>query len=632
MNPTVVLDALADIWDEVPHLLGAQWAQLFPRVEALLTEIAASDDAGRRASRVADLVLLLRATPARQRLWEAMGDIEDAGRAAERYRGADEPPTPGRAWDAVLNDLRARLSPPRVTRYTDITAPRRLAVGRRGVITVGLTRAPDPDSEAARPLEVQLKQFLDVYLQAQQEEFEIIGEPVRRLPVQSEDSPPAVFYVKALSSGTRYLSLDFYQSGIVLATVRLAVEVSDVSAGKETLPEEQLQALAQPVLAGGSYAPPVDLSLRVLSEQTASGTRLVYILHSPNGAAHFHWFPAGFCEIKGSPEAFQRRTLQKIEKLAAGKDMDDHSLTPEEVERKLAALGNNLYDELFSSELRAAYRKLHSRIVAGEIRTLLITSDEPWIPWELIRPYDAEDPDNIIDDDFLCRQLQLTRWLAGDNGAAGKIAVRRMACVEAGQPPDAQPLAFAKSERAYLSNVAAAQPAIEDVSPTVADKTAVDGLLDGGGIHLWHFAAHGNVSFTHADESVITLADGRGLRAEDIFGTRKTHIARDRPLVFLNACRVGQQSWSLTRLGGWAAVWVDRARCGAFIGPLWAVNDWLAYEFAHTFYGALQEGQTIGAATHAARERIRQMAPHNPTWLAYSVYGHPNGRVQFAEV
>jgi hypothetical protein len=78
----------------------------------------------------------------------------------------------------------------------------------------------------------------------------------------------------------------------------------------------------------------------------------------------------------------------------------------------LRAIGEQLYRELFPLELRRAYRDLCSL----PVRSLQITSDEPWIPWELVRPYDDDDPDRIVDDDFLCARFELTRWLAGRSG------------------------------------------------------------------------------------------------------------------------------------------------------------------------------------------------------------------------
>lgn len=38
-------------------------------------------------------------------------------------------------------------------------------------------------------------------------------------------------------------------------------------------------------------------------------------------------------------------------------------------------------------------------------------------------------------------------------------------------------------------------------------------------------------------------------------------------------------------------------------------------------------GCTVAHAVRTARETIRKAAPHNPTWLAYSLYAHPNSHV-----
>jgi hypothetical protein len=115
-------------------------------------------------------------------------------------------------------------------------------------------------------------------------------------------------------------------------------------------------------------------------------------------------------------------------------------------------------------------------------------------------------------------------------------------------------------ERDYVVGLAQ-RHGLEDRSPPHATGPAVTALLNeqDSQIDLWHFAGHGDVS-------QIELADGGCVRPEDLYGPRQTTISRSRPLVFLNACRVGQQSWSLTQLA---------RRMGRSLGrtlPLWRVH------------------------------------------------------------
>jgi len=370
------------------------------------------------------------------------------------------------------------------------------------------------------------------------------------------------------------------------------------------------------------YAPPPDLDLRVTTRKRGAEVVLGYELHSPNGVAdaHFQRFPDQVLAGADSLQAYQDRLLRTVERLIQGEDEGGRRRTPAQVEEQMIGLGRSLYIELFPPMLRDAYRRFRDRV-----STFRITSDEPWYPWELVRPYDDSDPERVIDDDFLCIRFQLTRWLAGSSGGAGMIRVGRLACVEVGAPVGRDPLPGASSDRRSLAGLAAAH-GVEDLSPDAADRETVIRLLDGGRIGLWHFATHGEGS---PQELRVVLADGL-LRPRDINGARQTLLARDRPLVFLNTCRGGQLGWSLTGLGGWASELVGRCRCGAFVGPLWDVNDELAGEFARAFYAAVAAGKTIGQATREARLHVRALRPHDPAFLAYSVYAHPNAQVTLA--
>lgn len=97
----------------------------------------------------------------------------------------------------------------------------------------------------------------------------------------------------------------------------------------------------------------------------------------------------------------------------------------------------------------------------------------------------------------------------------------------------------------------ATQRGIADHSPAEARKSLVEQLLEGGTpIKLWHFACHGNFDQQAPNNSPLILQNRYFLRPNDLVGRAQTRLRTDRPLVFLNACRVGQGGLALTGLGG----------------------------------------------------------------------------------
>ena len=125
------------------------------------------------------------------------------------------------------------------------------------------------------------------------------------------------------------------------------------------------------------------------------------------------------------------------------------------------------------------------------------------------------------------------------------------------------------------------------------------------------------------------------MRPSQIIGVKQAGLRRSKPVVFLNACHSGETGFALTRLGGWAQRFVD-AGASAFIGSLWEINDELAAKFAVEFYNRLwglagHDPMPLGQAFHEARMVIKETDPANPTWLAYVLYGDPNGSVRLGE-
>jgi hypothetical protein len=574
--------------------VGPAWTDLFPKVARLSCDLAAARDDDQRALLARQLVRLFRPFP----------PVVDALRAtmtsATRQGGQS---TSGPSdWAHACAELHDRVDGPTVMRHIDVHGPLRLPENGRSVVVVGLVNDPGAGGGMLlAPREVQVELSADDLL--------VDGGVVRQLRVLPDaDSEPVVYRITARTPGVKTLRADLRQAGVVVGGVTFTITV-DASPGEAAaLGAPTTVVTPRPttsVALGGAYVPPPDLDLRVHLVRRDGQYVLRYVLHSPNNAVNHHHQPVGDVTLTSSPEEYRAHLMRRIEQLP-----------PDAVADKLRAIGERLYRELLPAQLRAAYQQFRT-----VVRSFHVTSDEPWIPWELVRPY--EDGPVPVDDDFWAARFDFARWLAGDVGPATRIHVHRMVCVEASRPPGLAALPAAAAERRYMAALAT-DCGIDDASPAYADASAASCLLLDPEINLWHVAAHGDIDERHPDESVLILADGSVLSPEDLFGARQSAIRSARPMVFLNACRTGQQGWSLVRLGGWADAWVRRCRSGAFIGPLWSVSDAPAELFATVVYDRLRAGDSLGAGVRAARMAVRTAFPEDPTWLAYALYAHPN--------
>lgn len=367
-----------------------------------------------------------------------------------------------------------------------------------------------------------------------------------------------------------------------------------------------------------------DLEIRVTTE---GGNRLAYVLRFAEGKGKKFDRRIEGPKLQSRPREYQLRVLKRLELL--GKQLGPHNqkLGQAEVEQELAALGHDLYKELFPRELRAEYSQLRQQ--QEMIRSLLIVSDEPWIPWEIVKPYGTEG--DRFDDDFLCCRFEMTRWLAKGGTLLPEIAAARIAAVEAAAPESSRRLRHAGEEIRFLEEIAGRREGVEFLAMRSATHPEIKELLEKGGNGVLLFVGHGEFDADDPDESRFLLDDGRALRPRDLHGPIEATLQQDRPLVFFNSCQVAQQGFSLTRIGGWAARWVRECGCGAFVGPQWSVDDALASLFSRTFFAALDGGATFGQAARAARQRVKEAEPGNPSWLAYTIYAHPNGRLRLGK-
>ncbi len=364
-----------------------------------------------------------------------------------------------------------------------------------------------------------------------------------------------------------------------------------------------------------SASSPVDLEIRVTTPWGRGGRSLEFVLSSPSGVVDFYQVTIPGKEIH-SPEAFQKRLFRQLEDLHQGRDADGEGLIRREVFEELTAIGHDLYQELFPREMRNAYRELR-----GRVRTLLIASDEPWIPWEILRPFEHED------DDFLCMKFQMSRWLTGEAPLVSEKRIGRLACLACGEDAG---LTNAGEELLLLKELANKTPGLDLLLLPETTSQDVTRLLEKESFDLLHFAGHAQHDEKRPGEAKILL-DDRAFRPRHLSPAAEKKLRDERPVVFFNACQVARLDRSLTDLDGWAPRWVRRCGCSVFLAPLWSVDDGRAFQFAEFFYEELREGRSLGEAVLVARHKLRDEDRNEMAWLAYSLYGHPDARITFGD-
>jgi hypothetical protein len=435
-----------------------------------------------------------------------------------------------------------------------------------------------------------------------------------------QDSDPAVFLLKSDEPGKKRVTIDFLHKGRPVGSVDFTTEVTEIQSASASVTLTRSPDIPEFARFERTPPPPADLHLRVVKK--AQDNTLAFYLDSPLAAVPFRNEFLGETPLTSKdPFTFLTQELDPLDAMVAALTADLTEQERIDAERKLTLLAEGLFEQLLPERFREAYfTQIAPLRDAGVITTFLITSDEPWIPWELLKPYHySVRAAKEYTDDFWAVRFCLSRWLAG-RGPNARVEVKTAALVlpDVGLPAVAD-------ERAFFDDLSTRRN-VQLSGPSMRRQEVLD-LFTAGGFQVLHIATHGQFNAEDADQSVIELTDDT-LRPGDLRGALLRGIRQSMPLVFLNVCDGGRANFGLTGLGGWAEKLFQEANAAAFVGALWEVHDSLAVEFSKHFYDRLAAGDTLGEAMRAARTHLRDLDPVNPTWLAYTLYGDPNAAVQ----
>jgi len=436
---------------------------------------------------------------------------------------------------------------------------------------------------------------------------------------RNQNSEPAIFLLKGEALGKQRLTLDLRHHGRHIGQIVIDTTISTQQTSFMTTPRiEQLDAIRE---LSKPTSDPVDLELRIST--SGDGKTLHFMLHSSKAAVGYHWRPVGSITLTADdPQQYLEAKFERMSRLAYEVQESTPAEKLAEIMDELSTIGQGFFEDLFPPVLKEHYwKRIKPLREKNVLHSFLITSDEPWIPWEMVRPYRYDEfADEEETDGFLAETFQFCRWLAG-HGPADGVAVKRIEMII-----PVLDLAFVDEEKARLENLAASK-GMDIGAPIQLRGDALKRIREGG-FEVLHFAAHALFDPQQPERSALTMEDGE-LVPEDLNGERIKGLRKSKPIVFLNACHTSRMNFGLIGLGGWAEKLVQDGRVSAFIGTLWEVNDKLALAFATKFYDGLEAGQTLGEAFSNARLHARDASPANPTWLAYTLYGDPNGLVEF---
>jgi len=275
----------------------------------------------------------------------------------------------------------------------------------------------------------------------------------------------------------------------------------------------------------------------------------------------------------------------------------------------LKGVGNTIADAMPDS----FWRLLHAVAErAGGPPSLLLLSEEPYIPWELavVQPPldDARMP-------FLGMRAAIGRWVLAPRRPKlpppNRIDFKDMAVVSGVyNKPGWNRLVAAEEEARLLQQDYQAKP-------VNADTEAVHRAVQGDPrAEVLHFAVHGMYDPASTEQGLV-LVDGQYLDPLVVKGGSLPAA----PLVFLNACQVGSASEVLGDYAGMAEAFLYAGAAGV-VAPLWSINDSLAKDVALRFYREALGGAAPAEFLRAARA---EFAPGSKSAisLAYQFFGHP---------
>jgi hypothetical protein len=402
----------------------------------------------------------------------------------------------------------------------------------------------------------------------------------------TEPAISAIFHFRRRPSGkvTRKINIE----GLMLET---PVRSKDETAG----PKEAVGQVASLALAHDAVSP--DLIVSVLEREDKDGRNFDIIVDSGTLPARWSgkWTLGQRTDeiVKAAMATFQTASRPAVKLKGAGIAM--FSATPPEFQKMFW----KMVDE----------KKLP--------RHILVISEEPYIPWELMVPQRRLPNGKFETRAPLGVEFCVGRWITDKYlSPPQKIGFPQVSVIAPDYPVGRQ----LKYSAAEVATIKKCFESVDKISPALVKN--IDDVLAQKGAALLHFVCHGKAGIP---QSISLDQDQEQLSSWDIRALNGflSSFEKAKTFVFLNACEVGRVAPEIVGIGGFGNAFASIGASGV-VAPLWSVDDSIAHQVAELFYTRVIARPTIPFAEILRDIRAKAYAENGEdTWAAYCFYGDP---------
>ena len=473
---------------------------------------------------------------------------------------------------------------------------------------IGLTPRPT-GGEASSEVDPTRKLILQLLPKVN---FEVIGDSRAELDLPAPNAPQSCYFdVRPTHEGEGEIWVVIRQGQVPLVNLILHPRIAAHRQG----PLRRIDAPAITTEAP-RLAEPLH-QLRIFERRNGDQVSYQFIFDSPTLNLNNIYDSA---PLPGDRESYVNSLYQEIENRWVSNAADAAAFHED-----LRAFGGDLWDQLFPAGLQAELWQHRDAI-----KSIMVFSEEPFIPWELVHMKEPGKP--LGPEPLFLAQKGLVRWLHNFGWPPQELTLRRERCrylIPDYPHPDYR-LPELKEEARFLETQFGATP----IEPHVNAVRKV--LAEGGAFDLFHFAGHGVAEHNNIANAQLMMqgrVEGANYVPAYLSATTVEQFARletkegEAPMIVINACQAGRAGYKLSGIGGFARAFLT-GKAGLFVGALWSVGDQPARTFTENLYTRLVAGDRLAEAAIAAREAAR--VAEESTWLAYVLYGHPHAVVMIA--